>query len=149
MMQVGVVNAKPGSIQFHISNNKLIKIDLMPSHGEEFEIEPFYSQLKAYLAGLRKEFDLKYTLGVSKFTERVLNATRSIPYGKTMTYGQIARMLGKPGAARAVGQSLKTNPLPIIIPCHRVVSKTGSGGFSAGIEWKDFLCNLEYSSAAE
>jgi methylated-DNA-[protein]-cysteine S-methyltransferase len=148
-MLTGVISAKPGSIQFHISNDKLIKVDLMLSYYDEIEIEPFYTQFKEYLTGKRREFNLEYILEVSDFTNSVLSITRKIPYGKTVTYGHIARILGKPKAARAVGQSLKINPLPIMIPCHRVVSKNGPGGFSAGIEWKNFLRNLEYSSTAE
>lgn len=148
-MLIGIINAKPGSIQFHICNSKLIKVDLTSSRKDEIEVEPFSTQFKEYLAGFRREFDLEYILEVSDFTSRVLSITKKIPYGKTVTYGHIAKMLGNPKAARAVGQSLKINPLPIIIPCHRVVSKNGPGGFSAGIEWKDFLRNLEYSSTAE
>ncbi|MFO7880971.1 MAG: methylated-DNA--[protein]-cysteine S-methyltransferase [Kosmotogaceae bacterium] len=148
-MFVGVVNAKPGSILFHLSNNKLIKVELMLSHIEEKNVEPFTSQFKEYLAGNRRKFDLEYNLKVSKFAHRVLSITKKIPYGKTMTYGQIAKILGKPGAARAVGQALKINPIPVVIPCHRVISKKGFGGFNAGIDWKSFLYNLECSSNGE
>jgi methylated-DNA-[protein]-cysteine S-methyltransferase len=148
-MLLGVINAKPGSIQFNICNGKLIKVDLTLSRKDEIEVEPFTTQFKEYLAGMRREFDLEYILEVSDFTNSVLSITKKIPYGKTVTYGYIASMLGNPNAARAVGQSLKINPLPIIIPCHRVISKNGPGGFSAGTEWKDFLRNVEYSSTAE
>ncbi len=148
-MRVGVINAKPGSVLFHLSNNKIVKVVLTSSHAEEIKIEPFSSQFKEYLSGNRKAFDIDYILEVSEFVRRVLNITKMIPYGKTMTYGQIAKKLGKPGAARAVGQALKRNPVPVMIPCHRVEANKGPGGFSAGIDWKDFLCSLQASSSAE
>jgi len=65
------------------------------------------------------------------FERAVLKATRRIPLGETRTYGEIARDLGAPGAARAVGRALGANPVPIVIPCHRVLAASGSGGFSA------------------
>lgn len=148
-MRVGVINANPGSVLFHLRNNKIVKVVLTSSHAEEIKIEPFSSQFREYLSGNRKAFDIDYILEINEFVRRVLNITKMIPYGKTMNYGQVAKKLGKPGAARAVGQALKRNPIPIIIPCHRVLSKKGLGGFSAGIEWKDYLCSLEASSSAE
>jgi O-6-methylguanine DNA methyltransferase len=79
----------------------------------------------------------------SEFELRVWNALRAIPWGQTRTYGEIARAIGDPGAARAVGRANGCNPLPILVPCHRVVSSTGLGGFSAGLEWKQRLLALE------
>lgn len=82
----------------------------------------------------------------TEFDRAVLAATRSIPYGQTRTYGQIARAIGKPDAARAVGQALGRNPACIIIPCHRVVATNGAlGGFTGGVRWKEALLRLEGS----
>jgi methylated-DNA-[protein]-cysteine S-methyltransferase len=65
------------------------------------------------------------------FSRKVLNLVYNIPYGQTMTYADVARATGKPGAARAIGQVMKRNPLPLIIPCHRVVASNGPGGFTS------------------
>ena len=90
--------------------------------------------LKRYFSGEPVAFDnVALALeGLTKFQQQVLNNTRKIPYGKTMTYGDIARRCNRPLAARAVGATLKRNPLPVIVPCHRVVASSGPGGFSAG-----------------
>jgi methylated-DNA-[protein]-cysteine S-methyltransferase len=78
------------------------------------------------------------------FQRKVWEAAQHIPYGKTRSYGWIARQISKPGAARAVGQALAKNPLPIVIPCHRVLKSDGSlGGYSGGLEMKKRLLGLE------
>jgi methylated-DNA-[protein]-cysteine S-methyltransferase len=78
------------------------------------------------------------------FTARLLAALQGIPRGATVTYGELARRLGRPGAARAVGNACGANPLPLFIPCHRVVAAGGApGGFSAGRAWKKFLLTSE------
>ena len=76
------------------------------------------------------------------FQRLVFNAVKGIGFGKTATYGDIAKMIGKPGGARAVGQALKFNSIPLILPCHRIVAANGLGGFNAGIKVKRYL--LEY-----
>lgn len=83
--------------------------------------------------------------GLPPFTRRVLEALRATAPGETFTYGQLARMAGSPGAARAVGQVMAKNPLPILIPCHRVVAANGPGGFSlfGSLETKARLMALE------
>lgn len=86
---------------------------------------------------------------VSEFHRRVYALTRQIPPGQTMTYGELATALGEPGAARAVGQALGSNPFPIIVPCHRVLASGGkAGGFSApgGVETKHTLLEIEGAS---
>lgn len=78
------------------------------------------------------------------FTLRLLAALQEIPRGVTTTYGELARWLGQPGAARAIGNACGANPLPLFIPCHRVVAAGGAlGGFSAGLAWKKFLVASE------
>jgi methylated-DNA-[protein]-cysteine S-methyltransferase len=84
--------------------------------------------------------------GLGLFTRRVLAACRKIPYGKTATYSQLARIIGKPGASRAVGNALAKNPIPLIIPCHRIICANGTlGGFSAsgGVNLKKRMLKLE------
>ena len=105
------------------------------------------SEINAYLFGLRKMFSIKIDWGVlPPFQLSVLQLASQIPYGEIRTYGELAKQLGKSGAARAVGKALGDNPIPIIIPCHRVVDSTGHlRGYSApnGIQTKSFLLNLE------
>lgn len=104
-------------------------------------------QILEYLEGKRCEFDVKVDWSIQKpFQTRVLEVTQQIPFGSTKTYGQIARDLGTPAASRAVGGALARNPIPIILPCHRVVAADGSlTGFSAadGIRAKRWLLELE------
>jgi len=77
------------------------------------------------------------------FQRAVLKAVGEIPRGSTLTYGQVAALVGRPGASRAVGRALASNPLPILIPCHRVVSRRDLGGFSYGLAMKEKLLSLE------
>ncbi len=105
------------------------------------------SQILEYLNGTRREFDLQLDWGaMTAFQADVLQKTLSIPYGETRTYGEIAHALGKPAASRAVGGALARNPLPLLIPCHRVVSSTRAlTGYSAagGIVTKARLLQME------
>ncbi len=101
-------------------------------------------QLAAYFAGERKTFDLALAPQGTEFQQTVWQALRKIPYGKTCSYGEIAQQIGKPKASRAVGAANGQNPLPIIIPCHRVIGSTGKlTGFGGGIAAKETLLNLE------
>jgi methylated-DNA-[protein]-cysteine S-methyltransferase len=100
--------------------------------------------LRDYFEG--KAVELRYPLdleGATPFQRAVWRALRRIPHGQTRTYAQIARTIGRPRASRAVGAACGSNPLPLIIPCHRVVGSNGVGGFSAGRGWKKFLLDLE------
>jgi len=81
--------------------------------------------------------------GGTVFEQAVWRALGSIPAGVTWRYGDLAAHLGRPGAARAVGRALSRNPLPVLLPCHRVVAATGLGGFSCGLVWKRYLLGLE------
>ena len=81
---------------------------------------------------------------LSRFTQKVLKTTSQIPFGKTLSYSEVAKLSGSSKGARAVGSALNRNPFPVLIPCHRVVSKTGAvGGFSAGTQIKKKLLKLE------
>lgn len=101
-------------------------------------------QLAEYFAGKRRAFDLPLRLCAPRFTAEVLREVDAIPWGETRGYGEIAARLGRPGAARAVGQAVGSNPLPVVIPCHRVLAADGRlGGFGGGLSWKRFLLALE------
>jgi methylated-DNA-[protein]-cysteine S-methyltransferase len=110
-------------------------------------VAPVIEQLHAYFAGARLWFDLPVDLGrLTPFQQSVLQTIRVIPVGAVWTYGQVARSLGRPKASRAVGQALGRNPVPIVVPCHRVVASGGRlGGYSAGggLESKRYLLGLE------
>ena len=102
-------------------------------------------RLKNYLSGSRVDFPDRIDFsGATSFQRMVWKATRLIPYGETRSYAWVAGQVNKPGAARAVGQALGRNPLPILIPCHRVIRGDGSpGGFSGSLEVKERLLYLE------
>ena len=109
--------------------------------------EPFrdaISQLEAYFAGRLRRFDVLLTPEGTPFQRDVWSALTAIPYGETVTYGELARRLGRPNASRAVGAANGSNPIPIIIPCHRVVGADGSlTGFGGGLAIKRRLLDLE------
>ena len=101
-------------------------------------------QLLEYLSGARRQFDLPFDLRGTAFQRMVWEAVAAIPYGETMTYGAIAARLGKPSAARAVGAANGANPLPIFVPCHRVLGADGSlTGYGGGLPIKRALLELE------
>jgi methylated-DNA-[protein]-cysteine S-methyltransferase len=101
-------------------------------------------QLDAYFAGDLREFDLPLTLDGTDFQNQVWRNLATIPYGQTASYGEMARKAGRPKASRAVGAANGANPLPIVLPCHRVIGSTGAlTGFGGGMDAKKFLLNLE------
>lgn len=105
-------------------------------------------QLEEYFAGRRTRFDLPLAARGDTFQQRVWALLREIPYGETRSYGQLARELGDPALARAVGAANGRNPLSVIVPCHRVVGADGSlTGYAGGLERKRQLLDLEASAA--
>jgi O-6-methylguanine DNA methyltransferase len=102
------------------------------------------AELAEYLEGRRRVFDLSLDLRGSDFQKTVWRAVENIPYGQTASYGEIAHLIGKPGASRAVGAANGANPLPIVIPCHRVIGSDGSlTGYGGGLPLKSRLLALE------
>lgn len=101
-------------------------------------------ELDEYFARKRKSFTVALTPKGTPFQQTVWAALRTIPYGQTVSYTDVAKMIGKPSASRAVGGANGKNPIPILIPCHRVVAADGSlGGYSLGLEMKRRLLELE------
>ena len=101
-------------------------------------------QLESYFRGELQEFNLPLSPGGTSFQQRVWAELRRIPYGETASYGDIAKRIGSPGAARAVGAANGSNPIPIVIPCHRVIGSDGSlTGFGGGLKIKKWLLELE------
>lgn len=109
--------------------------------------EPFVTvreQLNEYFSGERKDFDLPLALQGTEFQVSVLEALQNIPYGETTSYGAIAKQIGRPKAVRAVGAANGRNPIPIIVPCHRVIGSSGDlTGFGGGLDTKAELLRLE------
>jgi len=103
-----------------------------------------FDQLNQYFMGQRNEFDLPIKLEGTEFQNKVWNYLREIPYGKTVSYSELAEDINIPGAARAVGQANNKNPISIVIPCHRVIAADGSlNGYADGIWRKRWLLNHE------
>lgn len=102
------------------------------------------AQLDEYFDGTRRVFDLEVEPDGTDFQKAVWTALRRVPYGETISYGELARRVGRPDAARAVGRANGTNPVPIVVPCHRVIGADGSlTGYGGGIEIKKRLLALE------
>lgn len=107
-------------------------------------------QLREYFAGQRRSFQLPLAPQGTPFQQQVWQALAEIPYGETRTYGEIAEAIGRKGASRAVGAANHRNPLPIFIPCHRVIGANGSlTGYAGGLETKRFLLALESGQPAQ
>jgi methylated-DNA-[protein]-cysteine S-methyltransferase len=107
-------------------------------------LSPVTAQLDEYFAGERRAFDVKLDLHGTAFQQRVWEALRQIPYGSTIAYGELARRVGRPDSVRAVAAAVGRTPVPIIVPCHRVVGADGSlTGYGGGLPRKRALLALE------
>lgn len=117
-----------------------------PAGGRESRraFDPAIRQLEAYFSGELTEFDLPLAPKTTPFQGRVLAELVKVPFGTTVSYGELARRVGNPQAARAVGMANGRNPVPIIVPCHRVIGTNGElTGFGGGLEAKRWLLNME------
>jgi len=108
-------------------------------------VDPVRRQLDEYFERTRTEFDLPLDLRLTAdFSRRVLQELERVPYGQVATYGELARRAGRPRAARAVGTVMHNNPIPIVLPCHRIVGANGSlTGYGGGLDRKELLLKLE------
>lgn len=119
---------------------------LLPTLDPPERDDAIATELDEYFGGRRRRFGIRHELGdVGEFRRRVLEVlARDVPWGETVTYGELADMAGAPRAARAVGTAMARNPVPILIPCHRVVAAGGIGGYgSSGVEMKRVLLAIE------
>ncbi len=156
-----------GALGVELTDNLLTRVVIVPKGRERKLYKPLASlkrsersdfldevlgQFSELLAGARRSLDLDYDLkaiGLPGFTRRVLRQTAKIPYGRTRTYQQIAEAAGRPDAYRQVLSTLMINPLPLVIPCHRVVThKSGVGSYIAGARKKSWLLRLEQKGLA-
>jgi O-6-methylguanine DNA methyltransferase len=123
---------------------KRFKRPIQPAQSHVLEAA---GQIEKYLSGLQRLFTLQIDWTVLRpFQLAVLQATRDIPYGETRTYKEIAEHIGKPGAARAVGRAEATNPMPLVLPCHRVIGVDGKlhgYGLAEGVKTKEWLLKME------
>lgn len=111
---------------------------------EESKLKPYLEQVNAYLSGHRKEFSLPLDLKGTPFQVQVWRALLEIPFGETKSYSELAARIGRPTAVRAVGAANGDNPIPIVVPCHRVIGKNGTlTGYRGGVDIKAALLDLE------
>ena len=151
MSQHIVIPSPIGNIYIAGTENGINRIQLMVEApvSQLDEIPPYLKdcvdQLNEYFAGTRKEFDLQLDFGdAPDFHKEVWKMVKIIPYGRTRTYGEIAEIIDHQNAFRAVGHANGMNPLPIVIPCHRVIGKDGSlTGYYYGLELKRWLLSHE------
>jgi methylated-DNA-[protein]-cysteine S-methyltransferase len=117
------------------------------SHSDDPLLREAESQLRAYFAGALTRFDLPLSPRGTEFQRRVWDAVAGVPYGTTTTYSAVAAALARPTACRAVGAANGRNPLPIVVPCHRVIGASGAlTGYGGGLERKRALLDLEAAS---
>ncbi len=122
------------------------KYSVLHSSANDHRVWALNTALERYFAGVRETFDaipIDFE-GATVFRRAVWEGARRVPWGETTSYGGLAKLIGRPKAARAVGQALGANPVPIIVPCHRFIAGDGSiGGFGAGLDWKRELLRVE------
>jgi O-6-methylguanine DNA methyltransferase len=108
------------------------------------------AQIREFLEGKRAEFDIPLDLRGTEFQQQVWSAVLEIPYAETRTYQDVARSVGRPRASRAVGGAVSANPVPLVVPCHRVVAAAGKlGGFGGGLDLKARLLAMERSRPSQ
>ena len=161
LVEFALLDSRLGAIVLVAREKRLISLDIIRGneaaarkrlreqyHGAVESVKSFGKLprlLDQFLRGVRVEFDVPFDLGeLGDFSRRVLLEVKKIPYGIVVSYASIGRRLGYPMAARAVGQAVGRNPVPIVIPCHRVVRSDGAlGGFGMGLNLKKHLLALE------
>lgn len=137
-----------GVLEIKLDNGIVIGLKVVESCSNIFERSGYFEevakQLDEYFAGKRTDFELNISPKGTEFQKKVWAELLKIPYGKTKSYQEIAEAIGKPNAQRAVGSACNKNPILLIIPCHRVVSKSGKlTGFACGVDRKEQLLKLE------
>ncbi len=153
-----ISSSKIGGINFQIIASKkgikqlqFIKKNEKAKHDKIIKLQPddpymfgVFNQLEEYFDRKRKVFDIPLDIEGSDFQIKVWNELLNIPYGKTISYKQLSKRLGNPKLLRAVGKANSTNPVAIVIPCHRVINTNGDlGGYAGGLEIKEKLLELE------
>ncbi|WP_454829746.1 methylated-DNA--[protein]-cysteine S-methyltransferase [Pseudoxanthomonas wuyuanensis] len=136
-------------IEFHSPRHPMAQLEQW-RQGDHWLLQAARTQLQEYFAGERQDFDLPLAPQGTEFQRQVWHMLASIPYGQTISYAQLAQRVGKPTAMRAVGAANGRNPLPIMLPCHRVIGADGSlTGFGGGLPTKHYLLKLEGALPAD
>ncbi len=160
VVRYGSLDAPFGKVLVAVSGGKVVRVSMRQSEQAFAEallrdgykpvrdpsaVAPVLSQIDEYLRGERRSFDVEVDFSrLTPFTRSVLEETRRVPAGSVVSYAEIARRVGKPRAYRAVGNALASNPAPVVVPCHRVVSTGGRmGGYTGGLDIKLHLLALE------
>lgn len=148
-MNTRYMDTPMGAMVLCAERGSLVRAEFVQAKGEDVQgddpvLLEAQRQLEEYFAGSRRVFSLPVTLCGTPFQMHVWEEMGRIPYGQTASYGEIARRIGRPGAARAVGMACNKNPLCILYPCHRVVGARGQlVGYASGTDKKAFLLELE------
>lgn len=159
-----ILKSSIGDLYIIVNNNKVVSIDIgkenfdenckvyIKKYGRELmqdekKLESIITQLKDYFEGKTKKFSIDFELSGTEFQKAVYNAMLEIPYGEVRTYSDIAKAINNEKAVRAIGQACKSNSIPVIVPCHRVVSKNNKlGGYMGShTNLKEILISLEKS----
>ena len=138
--EIGLLKENDNLIKVSFTDTAFKYLDVINSPNEFKEV---ITQLNEYFYEGRNKFEIQYTFLSTTFRSRVYKEMIKIAYGTTLSYSDLATKVGKPRAFRAVGTVCGKNPLPIIIPCHRVKGKSSLGGFTGGLDIKKFLLRLE------
>lgn len=144
-------NSPIGILEISCENNCLNTLKPVEKTKTSSNETEFYKKIKTqldeYFSGKRKVFDIKITQNGTDFQKKVWKELLKIPYGKTLSYSEIAQNIGNKNASRAVGGACNKNPIMIVVPCHRVIAKNDNlTGFAYGLTMKEFLLNLEKSN---
>lgn len=149
-MYAAIMNTALGALLIKANSSAITSIhflqdnEIVPELLGNSLINQCIAELSEYFAGKRIRFDVPLAPNGTPFQQTVWGALSDIPYGKTCSYGEIAQKIGNPKAARAIGMANNRNPIPIIIPCHRVLGSNGHlTGYAGGLENKCYLLNLE------
>lgn len=142
--KITLVASNEALVALYVKDEEMPKKALAKKNDDHKILQKTIKQLNEYFNGKRKDFDLPLSPEGTEFQNKAWGALCKIPYGKVWSYGKQAQFLKAPNAQRAVGGANGKNPIPIIIPCHRVVGSTGKlTGFAGGMEMKVFLLKLE------
>lgn len=152
-MQTAILNSPLGKIEINGDDSGIVSVIFLDTDEVDIsetiplQLTEAVNQLKEYFEGERQQFTLKLSSNGTEFQKRVWQELQKIPFGKTVSYQQIASQLGDPKVIRAAASANGKNPIPIIIPCHRVIGSDGSlTGYSGGLERKKWLLELENPS---
>lgn len=145
-----------GWLEITTSQTSLLQIDFLKQKPKQKEskslpdiMKKTKTQLKEFFSGKRKKFDLKLDMYGTDFQKKVWKALQKVPYGKTLSYKEIAEKVGNSKAARAVGLANNKNPIPLVVPCHRIVGSNGKMvGYASGVNKKVWLIDLEKQNNA-